>query len=185
MRSSSSSTLGSLFGLLTLLVLACHTHSEPLVPLVDAPPRAAKPAPDAQPPLTLTATDGTGLTLSRLSARAVVDGPLALTQMELTFDNPRADTMEGRFEIRLPPGARVTRFAMEIGGHLMEAEVVEKQRARQTYETFLHQRRDPALLELDTGNRFRARVFPIALTSASACWCPTHRSCPIPTSPTA
>jgi len=69
--------------------------------------------------------------------------------------------VEGRFEILLPPGAQVTRFAMEIGGNWQEAEIVEKQRARQTYESFLHQGRDPALLERDTGNRFRARVFPI------------------------
>src|SRR6185436_8445203 len=38
---------------------------------------------------------------------------------------------------------------------------VERLRANQVYEQFLHQMRDPALLEQDQGNRFSARIFPI------------------------
>ncbi|MCA9648373.1 MAG: hypothetical protein KC501_00595 [Myxococcales bacterium] len=124
------------------------------------PPSLAVPS--AVPPISLTTSDGTGLSLAAVEARAALEEPLALTELELSFDNPRDDTIEGRFEILLPPGARVTRFAMWIDDHWQEAEVVEKQRARRTYESHLHRRRDPALLERDTGNRFRARVFPIA-----------------------
>ena len=43
----------------------------------------------------------------------------------------------------------------------MEGEVVERLRANQVYEQYLHQMRDPALLEQDQGNRFSARIFPI------------------------
>ncbi|MEY3013770.1 MAG: hypothetical protein RIT45_2505, partial [Pseudomonadota bacterium] len=68
---------------------------------------------------------------------------------------------EGRFAITLPPKAAISRFAMKISGSWMEGEVVEKQRARQVYEDFLHRRQDPAILEQDAGNTFRARVFPI------------------------
>ncbi|HYO75009.1 MAG TPA: VIT domain-containing protein, partial [Thermoanaerobaculia bacterium] len=56
----------------------------------------------------------------------------------------------------------ISRFAYEINGHLMEGEVVERLRANQVYEQFFHQMRDPALLEQDQGNRFSARIFPIA-----------------------
>ena len=38
---------------------------------------------------------------------------------------------------------------------------LERQRARQVYEDFLHLRQDPALLEQEAGNEFSARVFPI------------------------
>jgi hypothetical protein len=44
---------------------------------------------------------------------------------------------------------------------LVEADVVEKQRAREIYEEILRERRDPALLEWAGGNVFKARVFPI------------------------
>src|SRR5213593_4834346 len=57
--------------------------------------------------------------------------------------------------------AAISRFAKEVNGTLMEGEVVERLRANQVYEQFLHQMRDPALLEQDQGNRFSARIFPI------------------------
>ena len=112
-------------------------------------------------PFSLTASDGTGLHLVAVRSRTVIEGPLALTELELSFHNPEARTLEGRFALTLPEGASISRFAMEIDGAWQEGEVVEKQRARQTYETFLHQRKDPALLEQGAGNQFSARVFPI------------------------
>src|SRR6185369_6939494 len=66
-----------------------------------------------------------------------------------------------RFNCVLPPNAAISRFAKEINGQLMEGEVVERLRANQVFEQFLHQMRDPALLEQDQGNRFSARIFPI------------------------
>jgi tetratricopeptide (TPR) repeat protein len=113
------------------------------------------------PPISLTASDGTGLALTRLDARAVVDGPLAFTELHLTFDNPEDRVLEGRFAITLPDRAAISRFAMKIDGKWMEAEVVERMAARRAYEDFLHRRQDPALLEKEAGNEFRARVFPI------------------------
>ncbi|MEM7153815.1 MAG: AgmX/PglI C-terminal domain-containing protein [Myxococcota bacterium] len=120
--------------------------------------------PSATVPMSLTASDGSGLDLVAMKARVVVQDPLALTELHLTFDNPEARRREGRFEIELPPGAVLSRLAMRIRGEWQEGEVVERGKARRTYETFMHTRPkvDPALLEHDTGNRVRARVFPIA-----------------------
>ena len=112
-------------------------------------------------PFKLTASDGTGLVLAKLDARAVVDGPLAFTELRMTFDNPENRILEGRFQITLPSGASVSRFAMKIGNEWQEGEVVEKKQARRAYEDFLHRRQDPALLEQAAGNEFTARVFPI------------------------
>jgi tetratricopeptide (TPR) repeat protein len=114
------------------------------------------------PPIALTASDGTGLSLVSYRARAVIDGPLAFTELELTFRNPRNEQVEGRFEVSLPPSAAVSRLAMRIGDRWQEAEVVEKQHARKSYEAILHDGFDPALLEKKAGNTFAARIFPIA-----------------------
>ena len=111
-------------------------------------------------PFDLTASDGSGLRLRAIEARAVIDGPLALTELHLTFENPRPKVMEGRFRIALPEGAAVSRFAMKNEVWL-EGEVVPRQAARQVYEDILHRRQDPALLEQGVGNEFSARVFPI------------------------
>jgi tetratricopeptide (TPR) repeat protein len=113
-------------------------------------------------PFSLTASDGTGLLATRIDAKAVVQGPLAFTELHLYFANTENRVREGTFAITLPAGAAVSRFAM-MGddGKWMEAEVVEKQLARRAYEDFLHRKQDPALMEKAAGNQFTARVFPI------------------------
>jgi len=112
-------------------------------------------------PFSLTASDGTGLEIIAVDARAVVEDPLAFTELKLTFRNPQNRQIEGRFEINLPSGAAISRFAMKIGDRWQESEVVELQAARRAYEDFLHRKQDPALLEKNAGNTFSARVFPI------------------------
>lgn len=175
----------ALFGLL----VACQTPSHPSEPDRPAPRPTRKPtetaqaigsgkviavplpviAASAQPmpleqvpaPWTLTASDGSGLLATRVEAKAVVQGPLAFTELHLHFANTENRVREGTFAITLPPGAAVSRFAMENEGTWMEAEVVEKQMARRVYEDFLHRKQDPALMEKAEGNQFTARVFPI------------------------
>jgi hypothetical protein len=115
----------------------------------------------ADAPVSLTASDGTGLKLVKLQARAVLQDPLAFTELTLTFQNPLDRVLEGQFKVTLPQGATVSRFAMKLDGRWQEGEVVERQAARRAYEDFLHRRQDPALLEQSGGNEFAARVFPI------------------------
>lgn len=112
-------------------------------------------------PISLTASDGTGLELVSVEAKVVIEDPLAFTQLYLSFKNPQNRRREGRFEINLPTSAAISRFAMKIGPDWQEGEVVERQAGRVAYEDAMHARRDPALLEKKAGNQFRARVFPI------------------------
>ncbi|MES1172306.1 MAG: VIT domain-containing protein [Bacteroidota bacterium] len=142
------------------------TWGQTLAPTPPAFPKSAPLAvvsapPSAAAPLGLTASDGSGLELLSLSAQAVVEDPLAFTELHLVFRNPENRVREGRFRITLPPGATISRFAMRVGPHWQEGEVVEQQAARVAYEDFLHRRQDPALLEAEAGNEFSARVFPI------------------------
>jgi tetratricopeptide (TPR) repeat protein len=111
--------------------------------------------------MALTASDGTGLRLASVTGRAVVEGPLALTELRMVFDNPEDRTLEGRFKMTLPARATVSRLAMKVGDTWQEGEVVERKKARAAYEDFLHRKQDPALLEQTAGNEVSARVFPI------------------------
>ncbi|MGZ8710234.1 MAG: VIT domain-containing protein, partial [Thermoanaerobaculia bacterium] len=113
------------------------------------------------PPITFADPDGQELILEQLTIRTAIHGMLSLTEMDLRFRNPQDRRIEGRFTATLPANAAISRFAKDVNGHLMEGEVVERLRANQVYEQFLHQMRDPALLEQDQGNRFSARIFPI------------------------
>src|SRR5262245_9392835 len=67
-------------------------------------------------PWSLTASDGSGLVVARIDAKAVVEGPLAFTELHLYFHNPEHRVREGTFAITLPPGAAGSRFAMENAG---------------------------------------------------------------------
>ena len=122
-----------------------------------APPRALP----AVAPISLTDPDGQELIIEDLDIRVAIHGMLSLTEIEYRFRNPKSKRVEGRFTATLPPNAAISRFAKEVNGALMEGEVVERLRANQIYESYLHQMRDPALLEQDQGNRFSARIFPI------------------------
>ena len=68
--------------------------------------------PDPEPPpgiapFTLTTQDGTGLELLSVKSRAVVEDPLAFTELHLRFQNPESRVIEGRFEISLPPNSAI------------------------------------------------------------------------------
>ncbi|HEX6084637.1 MAG TPA: VIT domain-containing protein [Thermoanaerobaculia bacterium] len=155
--------------ILTLLITAApqetKTPPRPVVDttprlVVDARPRDVEAGPPV-PPITFADPDGQELILEELSVRTAIHGMLSLTEMELRFRNPQERRIEGRFTCTLPQNAAISRFAKDVNGHLMEGEVVERLRANQVYESYLHQMRDPALLEQDQGNRFSARIFPI------------------------
>ena len=90
---------------------------------------------------------------------------IARTTIEESFVNHTDKRLEGVFYFPLPPDASISDFGMWIGNDLVEADVVEKQRAREIYETILREKRDPGLLEWTGGNIFKARVFPIEANS--------------------
>ena len=90
---------------------------------------------------------------------------IARTTIEESFVNHTNARLEGVFHFPLPQDASISGFGMWIGNELVEADIVEKQRAREIYETILRERRDPGLLEWTGGNIFKARVFPIEADS--------------------
>ncbi len=86
---------------------------------------------------------------------------IARTTVEQSFVNNTDARLEGVFYFPLPSDASVSGFGMWIGSELVEADVVERQRARAIFEDIVRRRKDPALLEWAGGNLFKARVFPI------------------------
>lgn len=170
-----------------IAVVGCTTHGEPqpereaeprldpveIEPGEAQPPKITQAIVDSEPelrwtearcdlaPVSLTASDGSGLLLTHFAAEAVIHGPLAFTELHLSFHNPEDRQIEGRFAVTLPEDAAISRLAMNIDGRWQEGEVVELQAARIAYEDFLHRKQDPALMEREAGNVYSARVFPI------------------------
>lgn len=93
-------------------------------------------------------------------AVTIKDG-VAETTIEQTYANGTNTELEGVFTFPLPPGASVSGFAMWVGNELVEADIVERTRARAIYEDLKRRKIDPGLLEWSGGNLFTARVWPI------------------------
>ncbi len=107
--------------------------------------------------------DGRDVPLSIGYHKVVIDvrDQIARTVVEESFVNHTTAVLEGVFYFPLPQDASISGFGMWIGDELVEADVVEKERARFIYETILSEKRDPGLLEWTGGNIFKARVYPI------------------------
>ena len=103
----------------------------------------------------------TSLTVGFHKVKVEIRDQIARTTIEESFVNHTTSRLEGVFHFPLPQDASISGFGMWINGELIEADVVEKQRAREIYETILREKRDPGLLEWAGGNIFKARIFPI------------------------
>jgi tetratricopeptide (TPR) repeat protein len=111
----------------------------------------------------LAKVDGRNVPLSVGYHKVMVDvrDQIARTTIEESFVNHTDGVLEGVFHFPLPQDASISGFGMWIGDNLVEADVVEKQRAREIFEIILTEKRDPGLLEWTGGNVFKARVYPI------------------------
>jgi Ca-activated chloride channel family protein len=111
----------------------------------------------------LVASGGFGgvLTIKEHDARVTINNGIAVTEAEQVFVNTEKRVVEALYTFPVPKGASVANFSMWINGKEMIGEVVEKQRARQIYESYKQVRRDPGLLEQVDYKTFEMRIFPI------------------------
>lgn len=90
-----------------------------------------------------------------------IDDQIATTHVDQVFVNEGPDDIEGEYIFPIPEDASISTFAMWVDGQRLEAQVLNKEQARNIYERIVAQQRDPALLEYAGRNAFRARVYPI------------------------
>lgn len=105
--------------------------------------------------------DSARLELAALRVDARLAGDVVAVEVEHVFHNPTDQQLEGTFRFPMPQRAILTGLALQIGDKLVEGELVERNKARKTYEAIVDAMRDPALLEWEAGNVFKLRVFPI------------------------
>ena len=90
-----------------------------------------------------------------------IDGQVAVTSIDQEFYNPNDQRLEGIYMFPVPKGAHIDKFSMEIGGKMVDAELLRADKAHQIYEDIVRRMRDPALLEYAGRDLFKARIFPI------------------------
>ncbi len=103
----------------------------------------------------------TPIILKTLKTRVRVYGYLSETTVLMEFFNPNSRTLEGELCFPLPEGAMVSGYALDVNGDLIDGVAVEKQKAREVFETEVRRGVDPGLIEKVKGNNFKTRIYPL------------------------
>ncbi|PCC72480.1 FecR family protein [Nannocystis exedens] len=103
------------------------------------------------------------LALVDQKVHVAISGRIARTEIEQTFYNEAAEVLEGTYRFPLPADASISGLQLLVGNTWMNAEMLEKQRARAIFKQIVDATipRDPALLEWERGNIFKLKIFPI------------------------
>eukprot|EP00456_Euglypha_rotunda_P089161 TRINITY_DN9196_c0_g2_i2.p1 TRINITY_DN9196_c0_g2~~TRINITY_DN9196_c0_g2_i2.p1 ORF type:complete len:151 (+),score=35.16 TRINITY_DN9196_c0_g2_i2:171-623(+) len=79
----------------------------------------------------------------------------------MTFLNTDDKVLEGALEYTLPPNGVVTSFGVDMDGVIVDAVVVEKEKAKLAFEESVRTGKSSAISEMKKGNIFTNKVYPI------------------------
>ena len=146
-----------------IVVDEAHWSPHPRPPEVIPPdwPRPPRPPRPLPPPVFFRPHVFAPLQLELCKADVRIEDQLAVTTLEQEFRNPNPQRIEGTFLFPVPKGAHLDKFAMEIDGKPVDAELLDADKARRIYQDIVRRAKDPALLEYDGQDVFKVRVFPI------------------------
>ncbi len=104
----------------------------------------------------------TPLAVRSHSVAVAIDGDLATTEIEQTFFNARSDALEAEYRMRLPHGATVAGFAVDLGSGWVDARVAPLATSTGQALAWADSSYPLSSLAYDGPDRLRARVFPVA-----------------------
>lgn len=144
--------------LLSLLLPTPHSRADGLIIIDEAHwrPGLRHPNPMLHPPRPYTP-----LEVRYHHVTVKIDGQIATTSVDQEFYNPNHQRLEGTYLFPIPRGAQIDKFTMDIGGKMVEAELLPAAKARAIYEDIVRKLKDPALLEYADRDVFKVRIFPI------------------------
>ncbi len=90
-----------------------------------------------------------------------VQDQVTRVQVNQTFRNPTARTIEVEYFFPLPTDATIDSFVLMVDGKEIPGTLMGHDEARKIYEDIVRRRKDPALLEYVGHGLFKASVFPV------------------------
>lgn len=99
--------------------------------------------------------------LQKLDIETKITGRISTNVVTMVFKNNSSRLMQGRLTFPLPEGVNANGYALDINGKLRNAVPVEKEKAKEVYETIKKRNVDPGILEKVEGNNFRTVIYPI------------------------
>lgn len=104
---------------------------------------------------------GLSLINSKLDGSVDANGGVGYMQWTLVFLNESPFQREARTEVKLPPGAVVSRLTLWVNGEEREAAFAGRGKVRQAYQSVVNQRRDPVLVTTAGSDRILVQCFPV------------------------
>ena len=102
------------------------------------------------------------IVLRDLSINTSIIGNVATTTYEMIMYNQNPQTLEAEFIFPLAENQTIAAVALDINGKMREGVVVEKEKARTTFEDVVRRGADPLLVEKNAGQEFKTRIYPFA-----------------------
>ena len=99
--------------------------------------------------------------LQSLKTEVKVAGGISTTVQTMVFKNNSDRILEGRLTFPLPENVSISGYALDINGKLRDAVPVEKEKAKDVFESIEKRNIDPGLIEKVEGNNFRTRIYPL------------------------
>ena len=90
-----------------------------------------------------------------------IQDQVAQVEVDQAFVNDSEVPLEATYVFPLPEDAAISDFSLYVDGERLEGRILDKEEAREIYESIVRRNRDPALLEYVGRNAFQAQVFPI------------------------
>ena len=90
-----------------------------------------------------------------------IQDQVAQVKVDQAFVNNSEVALEATYVFPLPEDAAISDFSLYVDGERLEGRILDKEEAREIYESIVRRNRDPALLEYVGRNAFQAQVFPI------------------------
>ncbi|SIR00258.1 hypothetical protein SAMN05880574_1485 [Chryseobacterium sp. RU37D] len=99
--------------------------------------------------------------LQKLNIETKITGRISTNTVTMVFKNNSSRLRQGRVTFPLPEGVNASGYAIDINGKLRNAVPVEKEKAKEVYESIKKRNVDPGILEKVEGNSFRTTIYPI------------------------
>ncbi|KQT25751.1 hypothetical protein ASG22_03310 [Chryseobacterium sp. Leaf405] len=100
--------------------------------------------------------------LKKINIETKITGTISTNTVTMVFKNNSNRLRQGRVTFPLPEGVNVSGYALDINGKLRNAVPVEKEKAKEVYESIKKRNVDPGILEKVEGNNFRTIIYPIS-----------------------
>lgn len=99
--------------------------------------------------------------IEKLEIDASIRGQVAEIQVAQTFKNRSSQVLQVQYVFPLPHDAAIDQMTFLVDGQELEGRLLEADKAREIYKSYVRRSRDPALIRWIGTGMFRTQVFPV------------------------